>query len=208
MVDELEKKQDKSSAESKETSKEKTFTQTDIDKIRSDAAAEVGRAAKAAEDASKSAQRANERTNKYIEQSRIAELEAKRDEPDALSVIRARHAKEELEDKLAAKDAELESVNKTVEDLKVKTQQSAKSVDAQEIASRLQVDVSDLLNFTDGSKEAMEGLAQKLSKTKVPLRVDPGGGTGGDLTVEMVRNMTATERAARSKEIADLPLGL
>ncbi|KKM27627.1 hypothetical protein LCGC14_1572830 [marine sediment metagenome] len=166
--------------EKQETPTEKTYSQTDIEKIRSDAAAEVGRATKAAETAAAQAKKASERTNKYIEQSRVAELEAKRDEPDALSVIRTRHAREELEDELATKNTELETVNQTMETMKAETQQNTKELYAREIATRLQVDVEDLL-LTDGSKEAMEKLALKLTKTeeaKLVLRVDQGGGVG------------------------------
>ncbi len=163
----------------------KVYAQKDIDKIRSDAAAEVGRATKAAETAAEQARKANERTNRYIEQSRVAELEAKRDEPDALSILRARHAKEEVDDKLANKESELSTANQTIADMKTQEQQYTKEQNAREIAGRFQVDVNDLL-LTNGSKEAMEKLAQKLTKTEPQeeLRVDQGGGVGGNKSLE------------------------
>ncbi len=184
MADGTEKPKDEVSTPEVEQETPKTFTQVDIDKIRNDASAEVGRATKAAKDAANMAQKANDRTNKYIEQSRVAELELHKDEPSTLSVIRATHAKEELEDKLAAKEAELSAVNQTMETLKAETAQSTKERNAREISDRYQVDVEDLL-LTE-NKEAMEKLAHKLTKVepKEVLRVDPGGGTGGNKSLE------------------------
>ena len=184
-MDEPEKVQDdKTSEQTKETPVEKVYTKADIDKIRSDAAAEVGRATKAAETAAEQARKASERTNKYIEQSRVAELENKKDEPSALDIIRARHAKEELEDELAAKNAELDTTKQAMETIRTQTEEATRAKDAQEIATRFQVDVNDLL-LTDGSKEAMEKLAQKLTKVETtPLRVDPGGGVGSSESFE------------------------
>ena len=177
-----------------ETPKE-TYTKEEVSKLKVDfrtaAEAELGRAkdaavkaAKQAETSAKQAEKAMAGLIKFKEQARTAELEISKDQPDTLTVIRARHAKEELEDELAAKDTELNTVNQTLETMKAQTEQSTQERNAREIADRFQVDVNDLL-LTDGSKEAMEKLAQKLTKVETtPLRVDQGGGVGGSKSLE------------------------
>ncbi len=165
------------------------FTQKDIEKIKVDARtaaeAEVGRATKAAQTAAQQAERAQERLSKFIKQAREAELQLNQEQPDALSVIRARHAKEELEDELADKNTELEEARETILKIETSSRQSMKEQDAHEIATRFQVEESDLTEFTDGSKEAMGKLAQRLTKGDTQsLRLDPGGGVGGSKSLE------------------------
>ncbi|KKL62353.1 hypothetical protein LCGC14_2186060 [marine sediment metagenome] len=196
MLDGTEKPKDDITPKVEQETPKETFTKEEVDKLEVDfrtaAAAEVGRATQAAEKAAKQAdeavkqaQKANDRTNKYIEQARTAELEINKDQPDALTLIRARHAKEELEDKLATTNTELETANQTIVTMKTQSAVSTKEQNAREIAGRFQVDVEDLL-LTDGSKEAMEKLAQKLTKVepKEALKIDPGGGGGGDKSFE------------------------
>ncbi len=188
-------KDEVSTPEVKQETPKETYTEEEVKKLKVDfrtaAEAEVGRAteaalksAKQAETSAKQAERALAGLTKFKEQARAAELEINKDQPNTLDVIRARHAKEELEDELAAKNAELEITKQTMETIRTQTEEATRAKDAQEIATRFQVDVNDLL-LTDGSKEAMEKLAQKLTKVETtPLRVDPGGGVGSSESFE------------------------
>ncbi len=199
-----------------ETPKE-TYTKEQVAKLKVDfrtaAEAEVGRAtlaaqksAKQAEDSAKQAEKALVGLNKFKEQARTAELEINKDQPDTLTLIRARYAKEEAEEELATTKAELITVNQEKADLKAETEKSTKEQNAREIAGRFQVDVTDLL-LTDGSKEAMEKLAQKLTKTEgQELRPDQGGSVGGSKSFESLlkvdsRNMSYQELKEHEKAL-------
>lgn len=140
--------------------------------------ADVGRAKKAAEDAIA-------RLNK-LEQERLdAELEAAKDDPPALAHIQEKQAHQQTK-------AELEKERLTRTELEEKLKQwneeqaaTAKERKAREIAARLNVDASKLVNlarFTDGTPEAIEAVAKELPKAGRKLKPDSGSMVGGVMT--------------------------
>ena len=160
-MDETAIQRDDNTLGGEELTPKETFTRDDVLKIRNDAAAEIGRATKAAQESARIAEKAQERTTKFIKEARNAELEANSEEPDALARIRAMHEAEELRDELA-------TANTKLSEIEGRDQQYTKENNAREIATQLNVDAKDLVELTDGSKEAMEKLAKKLPKLGEP----------------------------------------
>jgi len=183
-------RQDNPSAEQEDTSSEtlESFTKEQVEeqvrKAKSDALAEVGRLKKSSEDAIKAARAAEERINRMLKEQEEAELEAARDEPDKLTVIRERQARRQAEAKLAQIEQELSEKDKRIKLQEEKEAESTKERNAREIAARFEVDAKRLVKlakFTDGSLEAIEDIAKDLPKkgeTKT-LTPDSGKTTGG-----------------------------
>ena len=129
---------------------------------------------------------------------REAELQAARDEPEKITDIRAKHAAEDTNVKVAGLEAELkakEEIDKLREADAVKTTQESS---ARALAAELTVDPDKLLTLsklTDGSKEAITAMAQGLPKvdpSKPPVKLDPG------VTSGVPRAKTASEKVSAS----------
>ena len=176
---------DPSTGEKGTSEQPKTYTEEEKAKAVSDALSAAGRIAKQLDQQ----REALEAERKQLTASRVqwqrekdeAELEAARDDPDALKSLRARQKQSEREAELDRREQELKiSGEKHAEALKGVAQYT-KERNAHEIAARLNVDFELLMKFTDGSTEAMEELAKALPKKgeATILRPDSGRTIGG-----------------------------
>ena len=110
------------------------------------------------------------------------ELEAASGNKEALSAAEERHKHRETKSELAQVKQELDGERERGKQRDEETVKSTKERNAREIATRLEVDASQLLKFTDGSSEAMEELAKVLPKkgeATLPIKLDSGKTTGG-----------------------------
>jgi len=136
--------------------------------------------------------------------------EANRDDVAELKRIDREEKAADREAKLAKRERELDE-----RDAKTKPQldelaKSTKERNAREIATKHNVAVEDLVEFTDGSQKAMEALATKLSKTEEST-LDPDSGktigSGGGIPTNMekfrqwVADMPQDEYEKRKPEI-------
>ena len=170
----------------KETSQAPPFTQEDVDKAVSDALARGGRDAKTLTNLSFTLQAAqkqfDDEKTEWQKRRDEEELDKVRDDPAALTAFQVQQKQREKERDLAQEKLKLEQDRaKHAEELKevdiIKRTQAAA-----EVAMRLGVEISPLLEFTDGSVEAMEKLAKHLPKTgeaKPSLKPDSNKGVGG-----------------------------
>ena len=186
-LDGTEGQQDTTSAETTGTSEEnlETFTREQVEesarKAKSDALSEIGRYKKSADSAIKATQAVEERINRMLKEQEDAELEAARDEPDALRSIRAKQTARAKEADLTKRERELGDNKAEHEEALKAMVEFKKEQNALEIAIKHDVPFEKLLKFTDGSKEAMEDLAKDLpkkgeTKTLIP---DSGKTIGG-----------------------------
>ncbi|KKN50783.1 hypothetical protein LCGC14_0629530 [marine sediment metagenome] len=199
-----------------ETPKEEPqYTQTQLDeaerKGKNTALADVGRFQAEAEKASRDAQRslnastaALERTKKMRQEQDDADLEAAkgssemRSEQEVKERIRRRQAEAELDDTKLERD----SANEELSQIKTASVETTKTQTAREIATRLNVDADKLIDaakFTDGSKEAIEALANlqtKKQEVRPPTKTDSGADSGGgarSFTLAEIDNMSDAE---------------
>ena len=162
-----------------------TFTKEQVTKMRSDALAEVGRYKIATEKAIKAAEAAEERLNRQIKDFEESELEAARDDTDALSRIKSKQKQREQESKLAEKERELSEKEAKVNESLSKVAEYERRETANRVAAKHSVNLETLLKFTDGSSEAMEELALSLPKRAgTSLIPDSGKTTGSGLSDE------------------------
>ncbi len=160
---------------------------------RSAVLADIGRQKKAADDAMKAAQAAQERNAKLEKEREQAELESARDHPAQLSMIQERQKRRQLEAELETTRTELTSHKSRLTDYESKEAEQGKLTKAQEIAARLNVDtvsLTRLAKYTDGSAEAIEEIAKALPRTEVKkggLKPDSNTTVGGGASWEQVR---------------------
>lgn len=198
------------------TSAEIFYTREQVEKMVSDRLAAVGREAKALRDKEKQVadelrQIADARLE-FQRQKEEAELETARDDPTELSRIKREQKLRQQQQAAERKEAELVDREAKAADREKEADEKLAKVAAVTIASKYEgVVPEDLLNFTDGSPDKMEVLAQKLSgkkgtapRMKIDSGVTAGGGKG--LTVEAIRKMSPEELIRNAKEIAKMPL--
>ena len=179
------------SGQKEETSKAEpeTFTQKDMEeatrKSSSDALAELGRFKKINADLIKSSQVLQERQERKDREADEAELEANRDKPDVLSVIKERTARRLAENELSLVRQDLSEKEERLKEVEKKEGESTKERNAREVATRLGVDpkiLGRLAQLTDGSIGEIEKEAKglpKVAEAKDPLKVDSGKTMGG-----------------------------
>ena len=184
---EPDEKQDNTSAEQTDTSKEEpeSFTREQMEeerrKANSDALAELGRVRKLNEGLIKSSQAIQGRLEKRDKEDDEREREKYQDQPDRLDAIGERIKRRDVESKLAKTEQELEDEKAKTAEAQEVADKSTKERNAREIATRLSVDFKPLVKYTDGSAEAMEDLAKSLPKKgdTQTLTPDSGKTTGG-----------------------------
>lgn len=224
MLDGTETNQDPSavtqdaSGKEQETSAE-VYTKEQVEKMVSDKLAAAGREAKALREKEKQVadelrQIADARAE-LQRQKEAAELDAVKDDPDELSRIKREQKLRQQQQAAERKEAELKEREEKAAEREKETNEKLAKITAVTIASKYEgVSADDLLNFTDGSPDKMEVLAQKLSGKKpaaaARLKIDSGvtAGGGKGLTVEAVRKMSPEELVRNAKEIAKMPLTL
>lgn len=169
------------------------FTKEQVDtaerKGRSDALAEIGRLRVAAEAAMKTAQAADARVKKMLEEQEKAEIEAARDDPPKLLLFQARQKGRQVEEELAKVTLELNQKSEQLKEAETERAERNRDRIVQEVSTRFNVDparLAKLARFTAGTPEAIEDLAKDLSP-KPPLKPDSGGALGGSPSWEEVR---------------------
>ena len=166
-----------------------TYSKEEVAKLvteaKTSALAEVGRLRAEATKALAAATAAQERLN-AMDQARVdEELETHRDEPDVIRRVKAEQARRKADAELAKARQELSEKNERLSQVETEKMETDRSQRAREIATRLNVDVDKLIKFaklTDGSKEAIEELAQDMPKVtprKPGLTSDSNRGSGG-----------------------------
>ena len=196
-----------------------TFTKEQVQKLISDERAQAGR--KAAE-GKKAAEKAaleiveQRRLTKIAEETLAqlqrekdeAELEAARENPDALNVFQAKQT-------LRARDLELKRKEQELSKRELEAKEALDVVNkfrmeqkAAEISAQYSVDASTLLAITDGSPEKMEAAAKALSQGKTPkgtetpaIKPDSGmtSGGAGRPTAEQLEAMSPEQYAEWAK---------
>jgi len=162
-----------------------TFTREQVDTVSqkavSDALSKAGRTATAFEKREVAVKATEDRIAQERKDKDQAELDAVKDDHEARSAIEERHKHRDTKSQLAKVTQELEDEKERGKQRDEDTVKSTKERNAREIATRLEVDASQLLKFTDGSSEAMEELAKVLPKlgTIPPIKLDSGKTTGG-----------------------------
>ncbi len=204
-----------------ETSKDPvTFTSEQVaasnKKAAEDALSAAGRTAKAFEQREAAVKASEQKAAAEVLVRREAELKAiPIDDAQGLTDLRARHRAEDTISRLAKLESELEEERARGKQRDTEAVQTTQESSTRALAASLNVDPNTLLTLsklTDGSKEAIEAMANGLPKTgeaKPVILSDSGKtGGGGTLTVEQVKNMSPQEQMDRAAEIANLPLGL
>lgn len=201
-----------------------TYTQEQVDKAVRDARtavmADIGRQKAEAEKALKAATAAQERLAK-LEQERLeAELEAAKDQPDRIKLIRESQRRKDLESKLEKAETELNEHKARITELSQKETESKKVTASQQIATRLNVDpvmLAKLAKFTDGTAEAIEEIAQSLPKIQPQnpaptFRPDSNRTSGGvsqtilDVKKDYIAGkINAVQRAEKLRALGETP---
>lgn len=198
-----------------------TFTQEQVDKMVRDARtsvmADIGRQRAEAEKALKAATAAQERLSKLEAERMEAELEAAKDQPDKIRLIRESQRRKALESKLEQAETELNEHKVRLTELTQKETESRKSQISREIATRLNVDpgtLAKLAKFTDGTAEAIEDIANNLPKlnTMNTFKPDSNRTSGGtSQTVMDVKKdyiagkINAVQRAEKLRALGETP---
>lgn len=178
-----------SSGEQKETSEQEvpqTFTRDERDKAVSDALSAAGRDAKTITEKSAEAQQILEAAQQLQRDTKAdrerwqderdeADREVVRADTEALKSLDERIRQRKERDKLAEDRRKLDDDTAKHQTKFQKAEEAERRANATEIATRHNVDAENLIKFTDGSPEAMEGLAQTLPKKTEPkpaLKID------------------------------------
>lgn len=162
-----------------------TFTSEQVEvaktKAASDALATAGRTAKSFEKREEAIKVAEERMATELKEKHQAEIEAARDDPEALTTIQKRHKEADRKAELDKRERELASKEEGVDEKLDKVTKSEIKERAETVALKHSVDANTLLKHTDGSLEAMEDLAKSLPKKeeKPDLKPDSSKTTGG-----------------------------
>lgn len=171
-----------------------TFTSEQVadakTKAVSDALAAAGRTAKSLEKREEAATKAEERIVAEREEKRQAEIEAARNDPDALTALQKRHRDADRKAELDKRERELETekekhqvtVQSDLEQIRIFNRTKI----AAEVAVDKGVSVDSLLKLTqEDTREAMEATAKILSEKKTPLKPDSGRTIGGKSVDEL-----------------------
>jgi len=185
--------QDTSKGEQGTSTKTETLTKEQAQKMVSDALAKAGRDAKTLETKTAEAQKLMDDAKKANEDMRVkqeqwakdrreAEIEASRDDKDALTSLRMKHKLEDEKAELARKERDVaEREVRATEALKV-VEQTTREATALEIAIKHNVPYEKLLKFAN-TREQMEELALSLPRKDgqdpKTLKPDSGDGIGG-----------------------------
>ena len=195
MLDETKNQQDTSERDTSEgkggTSKEpETFTkeqaQEMTQKAISDALAKAGRDAKSLEQRDTALKAKEEKFTQEARARREKELDDNRDNVDALTNIRAKHKRDDLSSEYTKLQSELEVEKEKGKQRDTEIAKSTQEIRTREIATLLNVDtktLSKLSKFTDGSDEAIKGIAEGLPKKGEPkplVKPDSGRTIGGE----------------------------
>lgn len=183
-------KADANNSPQQKAQSEKTYTESEVTKMRSDILSEVGQHKSQSERAMKSAQAALDKLSKY-EQERIdAELETHRDDPAEIKRIRAEQKARQLEADLEKeRDTRTEYENR-LKSLEIEQLERNKSSVSQTVAQKFNVDadkLAALAKLTDGSEKAIEALAEAMPRRSTSFKPDSNRGVGGMLSWEEVR---------------------
>ena len=193
-----------------------SYTPEQVNKLKSDAAAEFGRerkalkaeaerAAKRVELAEKKAKDLEADVERILAEKDKRELETVKGDPDALAAYHQRQSDRAKERGLAVRERELALKEQELKDSKEEVAKFRQEQAASSIAEKHNVDAATLLSLTDGSQEKMEALAQVLPKkgkagktSKASLTPDSGANQGGSAkkTTEELDKLAREDPAA------------
>ena len=204
-------------AEETETSEEKPeFTKSQVEtearareqRARSDALADVNRFQRESANALKWAQAAQERVKKMLKEQEEFELQTAAGNTEQLSAVKERIQRRQIESELEDAQLKLNQRDEELSEIRKASQEIVKQSKARTIAERLNVDADRLISlsrFTDGSAEAMEGIAKELPKAtrRPPVKTDLGGrtnqGSGKRPTLAEMQAATPEQFEAKTK---------
>ncbi|KKL65545.1 hypothetical protein LCGC14_2153910 [marine sediment metagenome] len=152
----------------------------------SDALSKAGRDVKALEQRAEALRTSEEKHTQVVQARRERELENVRDDTGALKDTRAKHKLEDTNAELAKTKSELDAEREKGKQRDEVVAKTTQEQNAREIATRLNVNEKTLLTLskhTDGSKEAVEAMAQalpKMGEMKKPVTPDSGKTIGGE----------------------------
>ena len=153
-------------------------------RARSDALSDIGRLQREATNAMKAAEAAQERVKKMLKEQEDFELQTAEGNTEQLSAVKERIQRRQIESELEDAQLKLNQRDEELSEIRKASQEVIKQSQARAIAERLGVDADRLISlsrFTDGSAEAMEGIAKELPKAtrRPPVKTDLGGRGGG-----------------------------
>ena len=190
-----------------------TFTKSQVDKIRSDALAEAGRATTAAKEAARRAEEAEKRLREHEDRRLSEELEAARDEPDKLREVQRRQADARTRAQWEDDRRKFDQEKTTFQERLTRADAIERKQDAMDIAKQYEVDFEILLEVCP-DKTAMEKLAQKLPKVgetsqaqsgvRVTGQVDSGKTAGTTVSGRQISAEEFTQRSSTIEGINEL----
>jgi hypothetical protein len=204
--------EDKGSTSSTQAPQTKTYTEKDLEKVRSDERAAAGRIKAEAERTKAELADLQRRLAEREKAEEEAEYDRVRKDPDQLTVFQTKQAIRIKERELALKERE---ISQREADHKAQMEEMNRwraEQKAQELAKRYEVDSSLLLELSDGNLDKMTKAAERLSSaTTKPTtgsgpRPDSGvtSGTRGEPTMEQLdewaRNDPARFKEYREKQ--------
>ncbi len=154
---------------------------------------DAGRDAKTLEQREQAVKTKEEKHAQAVQARREREIEDVRDDAGALKDTRAKHKLEDTNAELAKTKSELDAEREKGKQRDEVVAKTTQEQNAREIATRLNVDektLSALSKHTDGSKEAIEAMAQalpKMGEVKKPVTPDSGKTIGGEGTTDQKR---------------------
>jgi len=183
-----------------------TFTKAQVDKIKSDALAEVGRTAKALEEREKAIKSQTDEIAQWKKEQEAAQEEAARDDPVALKQLRQKQkldAQEADFNKLKAdhekwwgeRQAEVEEVKTTKFEIAVFNIAQKNGADASTLK-----DAAVEFNLT--TEEQIESLAKRLAKGEPTksMKLDSGKTTGGGKDLSSLSGRELIEKGLEKKK--------
>ena len=189
-----------------------TFTKSQVEKIRSDALAEAGRATTAAKDAAKRAEEAEKRLREHEDRRHSEELEAAKDDPDKYREVQRRQTDARARTQWEDDRRKFEQDKTEHQERLTRADAIERKQDAMDVAKQYGVDVEILLDVCS-DKAAMEKLAVKLPKagdsqvqgqTRVTGQVDSGKTTGTTVSGRQISEQEFTERSGTIEGIMAL----
>ena len=179
---------DSASQEAKGTTSDSpTYTKKQVDKMVSDALAKAGRDAKSLELKEKSLKEREDEINEWRKKQEQTELEAIRDNPQALDLYQKGKAIEQAKADLLRERAELAKQKQEFdEDIKL-AKETRREIAIWEIASKYSVDPMTLKELGLESMEQVEAVAKAFAPERPPepsLKPDSGMTAGGGDSVE------------------------